>query len=80
MSGAKVSTELTGRKERVQRIDSVLRVCQRNNWTYDTPDIAGKVERILVPSGFTRPTLRDYVRVIIDILEHKKKNYPRGYN
>jgi len=71
---------LSGRKERVQRINSVLRVCQRNNWTYDTPDIAGKLERILIPSGFTTPTLRDYVRVIVDLLERKKKKALGRYN
>jgi len=39
--------------------------------------MAGKLERILAPAGFTRETTRDYVYAIMDLLEVEKENRKR---
>jgi len=52
----------------------LLGVCRRNGWNSDTPNIAGKLENLLKPSGFTKRTRRDYVNAMIDILEWEKNH------
>jgi len=64
--------------DRADRIKRILAICRENNWTIDTPDIAGKLYNILKSSEFTRDTIRDYVNTMIDILAWEKK-YRRPY-
>src|SRR3989442_10480280 len=53
-------------------MNRLLGVCRRNAWNSDTPNIAGKLENLLKPSGFTQRTRRDYVNAMMDILESEK--------
>src|SRR6266568_1415512 len=64
---------LAGRTEREDRIREILRVCHKKQWTYDTPNMAGRLEHILAPVGFTRETTRDYVHAIMNLLEVEKE-------
>ncbi len=61
-------------QDRADRIKRILAICRENNWTIDTPDIAGKLYNILKSSEFTRDTIRDYVDTMIDILAWEKKH------
>ncbi len=65
---------MAGRTEREDRIREILRVCRKNKWTFDTPNMAGRLERILAPVGFTRETTRDYVYAIMDLLAVDKQS------
>ena len=60
------------RKSRIEKLDYLLRICETKEWSIDTPNIAGKVETLLKPFGFTRRTNRDYVCAIIDMLQSRK--------
>ena len=62
-------------QDRADRIKRILATCRENNWTIDTPDIAGKLYNILKSSEFTRDTIRDYVNTMIDILAWEKKHH-----
>lgn len=53
----------------------ILDTCKRNEWSYDTPNIAGKVHNVLKRFGYTRGTVQDYVRTIVDLLETQKENH-----
>ncbi len=68
---------LAGRTEREDRIRQILRVCFKNDWTFDTPNMAGRLQRLLAPTGFTRETTRDYVNAIMDLLAIEKENRKR---
>jgi len=50
-----------------------LGICRKNRWSCDTPNIAGKLETLFKPYGFTKRTTRDYVNAVVDILESEKK-------
>jgi len=60
------------RNSRIENLDYILRICEARKWNVDTPNIAGKVETLLKPLGFTRRTNRDYVYAIIDVLQSRK--------
>jgi hypothetical protein len=60
------------RNSRIKNLDFLLRICESKEWGIDTPNIAGKIETLLKPFGFTRPTNRDYVCAIIDMLQSSK--------
>jgi len=60
------------RNSRVENLDYLLRICESKKWNIDTPNMAGKIETLLKPFGFTRRTNRDYVRAIIDMLQSRK--------
>jgi hypothetical protein len=73
-----VSRRLVGRltsQDRRIRINRILTICRENNWTYDTPDIAGKLYNIMKSVEFTRGTIRDYTVTIVDILAWEKKHH-----
>jgi len=63
---------LSSRKERLETLRRILDICRRNDWSYDTPNVAGKVYEVLKPLGFTRKTVQDYVRTVVDLLETQK--------
>jgi hypothetical protein len=56
----------------MENLDYILRVCESKQWNVDTTNIAGKIETLLKPFGFTRRTNRDYVYAIIDVLQSRK--------
>ncbi len=56
----------------MENLDHILGVCEDRGWNFDTPDIAGKVETLIKPYGFTKRTRRDYVEAVIDILQSEK--------
>jgi hypothetical protein len=60
------------RNSRIENLDYLLRICESKEWSVDTPNIAGKVETLLKPFGFTMRTNRDYVCAIIDMLQSRK--------
>ena len=51
----------------------ILEACRSNAWSYDTPNIAGRVHNILKQFGYSTRTLQDYIRTIVDLLETEKK-------
>jgi hypothetical protein len=53
----------------------ILEACRKNAWSYDTPNIAGRVYNILKPFGYSKRTLQDYIRTIVDLLETEKKKH-----
>src|SRR5438034_10856495 len=68
------------RNSRIENLDYILRICEARKWNVDTPNIAGKVETLLKPLGFTRRTNRDYVYAIIDVLQSRKSGtYSEDY-
>ncbi len=56
----------------MENLDYLLSVCESKKWSVDTPNMAGKIETLLKPFGFTRRTNRDYVCAIIDMLQSRK--------
>jgi len=64
---------LPSREERLQNLGMILEACRRNAWSYDTPNIAGKVYNVLKPFGYSRRILQDYIRTVVDLLETEKK-------
>src|SRR5438093_4145173 len=58
---------------RINRMNHLLGVCRRSGWNSDTPNIAGILENLLKPFGFTERTNRDYIRALIGIMEWEKK-------
>jgi hypothetical protein len=60
------------RNSRIENLDYLLRICESKLWNVDTPNIAGKIETLLKPFGFTRRTNRDYVFAMIDVLQSRK--------
>src|SRR5712692_3652243 len=57
----------------MENIHQILGICRKNRWSCDTPNIAGKLETLFKPYGFTKRTRRDYVDAVVDILESEKK-------
>jgi hypothetical protein len=57
----------------MENIDYIMGICRKNGWNCDTPNIAGKLETLIKPYGFTKQTRRDYVDAVVDILESKQK-------
>jgi hypothetical protein len=55
-------------------------ICRKNGWNCDTPNIAGKLETLFKPYGFTKRTRRDYVDAVVDILESTKKHGTEALN
>ena len=66
---------LPSREERLQNLGMILEACRENAWSYDTPNIAGRVRTILKPFGYSRRTLQDYIRTVVDLLETEKKTH-----
>ena len=66
---------LPSRKERLHNLGMILEACRRNSWSYDTPNIAGRVYSVLKPFGYSKRTLQDYIRTIVDLLETEKKTH-----
>ena len=68
------------RKSRIENIDYIIGICRSNGWNCDTPNIAGKLETLIKPYGFTKRTRRDYVDAVVDILESKQKYRTEALN
>lgn len=64
---------MSSRKERLETLNKVLDMCRMNEWSYDTPNVAGKVYNALKPLGYTKRTVQDYVRTIVELLEVEKQ-------
>jgi len=63
---------LSSRKERLETLRRILNICRRNGWSYDTPNVAGKVYEVLKPLGYTIRTVQDYVRTVVDLLQTER--------
>jgi hypothetical protein len=56
------------RREKIFLLNNVLEACHKNQVDFRTPALADKVATILIPSGFSAATQKEYVRLIVDAL------------
>jgi hypothetical protein len=49
-------------------LNNVLEACRKKQYDFRTPALADKVTGILKQSGFSAPTEKEYVRLIVDAL------------
>jgi len=65
------------RREKIFLLNNVLDTCHKKQYDHRTPALADKVTGILKQSGFSAPTEKEYVRLIVDALfwegKHQKE-------
>jgi len=55
-------------------LNNVLDTCHKNSIDHRTPALADKVAQIIKISGFSQPTEKEYVRLIVDALFWEAKH------
>jgi hypothetical protein len=58
----------TPRGQKLQRLDRILQVCRKNQWTPDTENLAGKIEAMIAGMMLDPRTKRTYVENIVSLL------------
>jgi len=56
------------RREKIFLLNNVLDTCHKKSYDSRTPALADKVTEILKQLGFSAPTEKEYVRLIVDAL------------
>ena len=65
------------RREKIFLLNNVLDTCHKKHIDFRTPALADKVAQIIKISGFSQPTEKEYIRLIVDALfwegKHEKE-------
>lgn len=62
------------RRDKLQKLESVLRACRENSLTYTTPAIADRIFQMLRKFGLADRTEKEYVRILVNALSWEEKN------
>lgn len=62
------------RREKLDKLNTVLEVLHTNNLSFKTPAIADRIAGLLKTYGFSRNTEQEYVRLLVDALSWEEKN------
>ena len=63
------------RREKIFLLNNVLDTCHKNNIDFRSKGLADKVAQIIKVSGFSQPTEKEYVRLIVDALLWENKHH-----
>ncbi len=59
-------------RERLRVLDEIIKLCDANQWTYETPDLANKIHFVATRMGFSPSTVKGLSYTIVELLKAKK--------
>ncbi len=65
-------------RERLRVLDEIVKVCDTNQWTYDTPDLANRIHFVATRMGFAPSTVKGLTYTIVEVLRVKKGDKSLG--